>query len=52
MLYVGEERAGWYLIAFWSRKLNLVECIYKTHDGELLAIVEGFKQFRYYLKGA
>ena len=28
------------------------ECNYKTHDRELLAIVEGFKQYRYYLEGA
>jgi hypothetical protein len=52
MLYAGEERAGWYPIAFWSRKLNPAECAYETHDGELLAIVEGFKQFRHYLEGA
>ena len=24
---------------------------YKTHNGELLAIVEAFKTWRYYLKG-
>jgi hypothetical protein len=52
MLYAGEEHAGWYLIAFWSRKLNPAECNYEMHDGKLLAIVEGFKQFRYYLEGA
>jgi transposase InsO family protein len=52
MLYAGEEHAGWYPIAFWSRKLIPAECNYETHDGELLAIVEGFKQFRHYLEGA
>jgi hypothetical protein len=51
-LYAGEERAGWYPIAFWSRKLIPAECNYETHDGELLAIVEGFKQYRHYLEGA
>jgi hypothetical protein len=51
-LYAGEEHAGWYPIAFWSRKMIPAECNYETHDGELLAIVEGFKQFRHYLEGA
>jgi hypothetical protein len=51
-LYAGEERTGWYPIAFWSRKLIPTECNYETHDRELLAIVEGFKQYRHYLEGA
>lgn len=50
-LYAGEKHAGWYPIAFWSRKLTPAECNYETHDGELLAIVEGFKQYRHYLEG-
>ncbi len=29
----------------------LTETQYKTHDGELLAIVEAFKTWRHYLKG-
>ena len=29
----------------------LVETRYETHDGELLAIVEAFKSWKYYLKG-
>ncbi len=33
----------WHLIAFFSRKIILVETWYETHNGELLAIVEGFK---------
>jgi hypothetical protein len=52
MLYAGEEHAGWYLIAFWSRKLNPAKYNYETHNRELLAIVKGFKQFRHYLEGA
>jgi hypothetical protein len=52
MLYAGEEHTGWYPIAFWSRKLNPAEYAYKTYDSELLAIIEGFKQFCYYLEGA
>ncbi|KAI7299779.1 hypothetical protein KC315_g17470, partial [Hortaea werneckii] len=46
------QPAQWHPIAFWSRKLNPAERNYETHDGELLAIVEGFKQFRHYLEGA
>ncbi|KXL44999.1 MAG: hypothetical protein FE78DRAFT_114743, partial [Acidomyces sp. 'richmondensis'] len=41
-----------YPIAFWLRKLILAEVNYETYDQELLAIIEGFKQFRYYLEGA
>lgn len=52
LLPEGEEHATWHPIAFWSRKLNPAECNYETHDSELLAIVEGFKQFRQYLEGA
>ena len=33
----------WHLIAFFSRKMILAEIQYKTHDGELLAIVKAFK---------
>ena len=32
--------------------MNPAEQHYETHDGELLAIVEGFKQYRHYLEGA
>jgi hypothetical protein len=51
-LYVGEEHIGWYPITFWSRKMIPAEFNYETYDRELLAIVEGFKQFRHYLEGA
>jgi len=34
------------------RKLLLAEYNYKTYNSELLAIIEGFKQFCYYLEGA
>ncbi len=29
----------------------LIKIQYKTHDGELLTIIEAFKTWRYYLKG-
>ena len=33
----------WHTVAFFSRKMIPAETRYKTHDGELLAIVEAFK---------
>lgn len=44
--------AHWHPVAFWSRKMNPAERNYETHDGELLAIVMSFKQWRHYLQGA
>ncbi len=41
----------WHLIAFFSRKRIPAETWYKTHNKELLAIVEAFKTWRYYLEG-
>ena len=41
----------WYLVAFFSRKMIPAKTQYKTHDGELLAIVEAFKTWRHYLEG-
>ena len=40
----------WHLVAFFSRKMIPAETWYKTHDGELLAIVEAFKTWKYYLE--
>ena len=37
----------WHLVAFYSKKEILVKTWYKTHDGELLAIVEAFKTWRH-----
>ena len=41
----------WHLVAYFSRKMIPAETRYKTHDGELLAIVESFKTWRHYLEG-
>ena len=41
----------WHPVAFFSRKMILAEIWYKTHDGELLAIVKVFKTWCHYLKG-
>ena len=38
------------LVAFHSRKLILVEQNYDIHDKELLAIMNIFKYWRYYLQ--
>ena len=40
----------WHLVAFFSRKMIPAETRYKTHDGELLAIIEAFKIWRHYLE--
>jgi hypothetical protein len=42
----------WHSIAFYSKKLSLVEQRYETHNGELIAIVFAFKYWRQYLCGA
>ena len=39
-------------VAFHSRKFTPAEINYDTHDKELLAIVDSFKRWRRYLKGA
>jgi hypothetical protein len=42
----------WHPVAFWSRKMIPAERNYETHDQELLAVVEAFKQWRQYFEGA
>ena len=39
-------------IAFFSQMMIFAETRYKTHDGELLAIVETLKTWRHYLEGS
>lgn len=43
-------RTLWKPVAFFSRKMNPAERNYHTGDGEMLAIVEGFKVWRHYLE--
>ena len=45
------ETGQWHPVAFFSRKMIPAETWYKTHDQELLAIVEAFKTWRHYLEG-
>ena len=42
----------WHSVTYWSRKLMSVKINYKTHDFELLVIVETFKQWCHYLKSS
>ncbi len=37
-----DSSGRWHPVAFFSRKMILVETRYETHNGELLAIVEAF----------
>jgi hypothetical protein len=39
-------------VAFYSRKFTASEINYETHDKELLAIVESFRQWRHFLEGS
>ena len=45
------DLSQWHLVAFFSRKIIPVETWYETHDNKLLAIIEAFKTWRYYLEG-
>ena len=39
-------------VAFYSRTLTALELNYNTHDKELLAIFEAFRNWRHYLEGS
>ena len=41
----------WHPVAYFSRKMIFAETQYKTHNTELLTIVEVFKTWHYYLEG-
>ncbi len=45
------EIGQWYPVAFFSWKMISIETWYKTHDQELLDMVEVFKTWRHYLEG-
>ena len=44
------DSGPWYPIAYFLHKMISTKTWYKTHNGELLAIVEAFKIWRHYLK--
>lgn len=41
----------WHLIAFFSRKMMLVETRYKTYNQKLLTIFKAFKTWHHFFKG-
>jgi len=41
----------WYLVAFFSKLLDVHERNYKIYDKELLAIIQGLEEYRHYLEG-
>ena len=45
-----DNLSWWHPVAFFSHKMISAETRYKTHDSELLAIVETFKTWRHYLE--
>jgi len=47
-----DEERRLHPVAFHSRKLQPAEINYKIHDKELLAVVDAFKHWRRYCKGA
>ena len=46
-----DDLGQWHPVAHYSQKMIWAKTWYKTHNGELLAIVEVFKTWRHYLKG-
>src|SRR6266487_5388324 len=44
-----EDTKQWHLLAFFSKQFKGAEVYYSTPDKELMAIVECFKHWRYYL---
>ena len=45
------DSGQWHPVAYFSRKMIPAETRYKTHNAELLAIVEVFTTWRHYLEG-
>ena len=45
------DLSQWHLVAFFSRKMILIETQYRTHNGKLLAIIKAFKTWYHYLEG-
>ena len=50
VLVTKTDLGQWHPVAFFSRKMISAETQYKTHNGELLAIIEAFKTWRHYLE--
>ena len=50
-IVIKTDLGQWYPVIFFSKKIIPAETWYKTHNGELLAIVEAFKTWRHYMEG-
>ena len=46
-----DNSGEWHRVVFYSQKMIPAETRNKTHDSELLAIIEAFKTWRHYLEG-
>ncbi len=51
LLQFYKDTKEWHPIAFFSKQFKGAELNYLTPDKELIAIVECFKHWRYYLEG-
>ena len=47
---ISDNSGRWHPVAFFSRKMIPAEIRYEIHNSELLAIVEAFKTWKYYLE--
>ena len=45
------DLSQWYPVAYFIKKMIVAKTCYETYNSELLAIVEAFKTWRYYLEG-
>ena len=41
----------WYLVAFFSKSLDVYERNYKIYDKELLVVIQGLEEYRHHLEG-
>ena len=48
--HLTSDQSQWHLVAYFLRKMIPAETRYEIHNSELLAIVEAFKTWRYYLE--
>jgi hypothetical protein len=51
-IYSQQYKDGWHPVDYYSRQLKGPELRYRTPDQEILAIIEGFKTWRHYIKGS
>ena len=47
-----EKTGQWHPVAFWLRKMAPAEQNYRAGELEILAVVEEYKHWKHYLKGA